>query len=311
MSKTKKRRIYPGSVKPLGLRLIIISAIIFVLAAVALGVILFGSSDKNEGTAPQVPEGFLYVHFINVGQGDAILVETDICNMLIDTGNTDAESKDSLMEYLDERNITTIDYLVLTHPDEDHIGGAADVINRYNIDECVMPACVSNTPLYEEVLEALEKHKVDISVPEVGDVLNIGSATANILGPVSDDYSDVNDHSIVILLEFGATSFLFAADMGGRSELDFINSYKGKDLTCDLLKVGHHGASGSTSEEFLSMVSPSYAVISCGKDNKYGHPHDQTVEKLEKQGVEYYRTDISGTITAISNGRAVSIIEEK
>lgn len=250
--------------------------------------------------------GKLKVHFIDVGQADSILIQSDEQAMLIDAGNN-ADSKD-VVAYIKSRNINKLDYIVGTHPHEDHIGGLDAVIESFDIGVIYMPKAMSTTKTFEDVLNAISKKGMKVTTPVPGTTVELGKASFTILAPNSDSYEETNNYSIVIKLEHGNNSFLFTGDAEDISEKEMID--KNYDLSADVLKVGHHGSSSSTTQEFLMKVNPKYAVICVGKDNKYGHPHKETMDSLNKKGIKIYRTDESGTITAISDGESITFEED-
>lgn len=246
----------------------------------------------------------LTVHFIDVGQADSILITMKDAAMLIDAGNN-ADSQ-LVVDYIKDRGITTLDYVVATHPHEDHIGGMDAVINAFEVESIIMPRVDSTTKTFEDVLEAISNKGLKITPPVPGTKYSLGEAEFTILAPNSASYEDTNDYSVVIKLQYGATSFLFTGDAGFESEGEMLE--KGYDLRADLLKVAHHGSKYSTSMEFLEAVQPKIAVISVGEDNDYGHPAPETIQRLRQAGAEIYRTDESGTIIATSDGKAIEML---
>lgn len=246
--------------------------------------------------------GILKVHFIDVGQGDSELIQQGNKNMLIDTGTN--ASTDSLISYLQSQNISKIDYLVLTHPHEDHIGGADAIINKFDIGTIYMPKATATTKTFEDVAAAISSKGLKATAPNPGDTFNLGEASCEILSPINTDSDNLNTYSIVLKLTFGNNKFMFTGDAEASNEEDMIS--KGYDLSADVLKVGHHGSHSSTSQQFLDKVNPKYAVISCGKGNDYGHPHKETMEKLQTKNIPVYRTDESGTIVCTSDGKTIT-----
>lgn len=246
--------------------------------------------------------GELKVHYINVGQGDSILVQQGDKNMLIDAGTNASTS--SLISYLRSQNIKKIDYLILTHPHEDHIGGADAVIKAFEIGSIYMPKVTANTATFRDVVKAMNAKGLKASQPAIGTNFNLGQANCDILGPINTVSGDLNTYSIVIKITFGNNKFLFTGDAQASNEQDMIN--KGFDLSADVLKVGHHGSHTSTSQNFLNKVNPKYAVVSCGVDNDYGHPHKETMDRLKRKNIIVYRTDESGTIVAESDGKNIN-----
>ncbi len=241
----------------------------------------------------ELPQEGLGVYFLNVGQADCIFVYEDGACMLIDAGNN-PDGK-LISQYLKSHGITKIDYLIGTHPDEDHIGGLDVIIEDFSIGNMYMPKKASTTKTYEDVLDAILAKKMKVKSPKVGSKFSLGNATCEIMS-IENDAEDSNEASICIELTYGSQKFLFTGDM------ESANEEARKWNKINVLKVAHHGSSTSSTEEFLEQTSPEIAVISCGKDNKYGHPHKETLEKLEKIGCEVYRTDEMGTIVITSDG---------
>ncbi|MBU3112359.1 ComEC/Rec2 family competence protein [Clostridium lacusfryxellense] len=267
-------------------------------------------SEKNTTTVlaskveskQNVTKGNLKVHFINVGQADSILIEQGSSSMLIDAGNN--EDANTVKNYIAEQGITKLDYIVGTHPHEDHIGGMDYVINSFEVGKIYMPRATSNTKTFEDVVSAIKAKGMKATVPKVLETFKVGDATATILAPSSGDYKDINNTSIVIRLTFGNNSFMFDGDAEDISEKEIIS--KKFDISADVLKVGHHGSNSSSSQEFLDKVNPKYAVISVGIGNSYGHPHKTTMEKLKEKNIKVYRTDENGTIIATSDGKNIT-----
>jgi len=292
---------------------IVITAIVLIAALIAY---LIGGGALSDliGGGYQRPvttvEGSLEVHFIDVGQADSILVRSENANMLIDTGDLDDECTSKIIGYLDGFGISKLDYLVLTHPDADHIGGAPEIINEFNVVKCIMPDFSKDTQIFTNTLSALDEKDVEVIEAVPNYEFTVGEAECRILAPL-EEYKDANDMSAVIQLYFGSKSILFTGDAEAESEADMVKKYTSEDLKADVLKVGHHGSSTSTTQAFIDLVNPEYAVISCGKDNKYGHPHDEIIDLLEKNKITYYRTDISGTVILKTDGKTITVTQEK
>ena len=266
-------------------------------------------SGPPAGAPPPTPvEGELAVHFLDVGQADAILVVDGDKTMMIDTGDwPNGEHKEYMLSYIESLGIETIDYLVLTHPDADHIGGAPEVINTFDVINCIMPDETKVSATFERTLDALEDNGVNVLLPEPGDEYTLKNAVFRILAPLKTTYTDTNDHSVVLRLQYGERSILFAGDAEKKSEQDMVERYgETSALKADVLKVGHHGSRTSSSEQLLSLVDPAYAVISCGVGNIHRHPHSETVDRLASNGVVTYRTDTDGTVVMLTDGEAIS-----
>jgi len=247
-------------------------------------------------------QGNLKVHYINVGQADSILLQQGSSSMLIDAGNN--EDSEIVKNYIAEQGITKLDYVVGTHPHEDHIGGLDYVINSFEVGKIYMPKATANTKTFEDVVNAIKAKGMKATVPKVLETFKVGEATATILAPNSSEYEDLNNTSIVIRVTFGNNSFMFDGDAEDVSENEMLA--KDLDVSADVLKIGHHGSSSSTTDDFLEKVNPKYAVISVGKGNSYGHPNKSIMQKLEDKKITVYRTDENGTIVASSDGENIT-----
>lgn len=257
--------------------------------------------------APEIAEGSTFaVHYIDVGQADCALVACDGAYMLIDGGNKG--DADLIYSYLTNRGIERLDYLVGSHAHEDHMGGLPGAVYAAEIGTALCPVTESDSVYFSDVVKALAKQDKVLTVPEAGDTFDLGSARVTVLGPM-EEYEDPNDTSLVLMVEYGATSFLFTGDMEYAPEIDLVES--GVDLSATVLKVGHHGSSSSTCYRFLREVMPEYAVISVGEDNKYGHPNEEVLSRLKDEDATIYRTDLHGTIVARSDGESVTFTTEK
>lgn len=249
----------------------------------------------------------LTVRFIDVGQGDASLVITpDGSAMLIDTGPS--QSKNKLKRELDEAGFKDLDFAVFTHPDEDHIGNAETVLRGYTVITVLMPDFSKNTNVYKKMMAAIEEEKVKLEYPEPNTKYELGEAEFVILAPISK-YKSSNNNSIVLRLKYGQNTFLFMGDAESEAEKDMLNAYNKNDIGCDVIKVGHHGSSSSSTKEFINAVMPLYAIISCGKNNTYGHPSSAVVSRLQAAGARILRTDKDGTIIIQSDGKNIYVVE--
>lgn len=246
--------------------------------------------------------GELTIHFMDVGQGDATLIECDDKYMLIDAGNND---KGTLVQnYLVKQGVETLDYVIGTHPDADHVGGLDVAIYKFDCETIILPEAEKDTKTYEDVLLAIQSKGYEITAPVVGDTYTLGSAEFTIISPSENYDSNANDNSVGILLENGENKFLFVGDAEEEAEEDMVNS--GINLMSDVYKVSHHGSKNATTDAFLEAVSPIYAVISVGEDNAYGHPTAEVLNKLRMSGIEVFRTDEQGTIVLTSDGKEIT-----
>lgn len=227
------------------------------------------------------------VHFIDVGQGDAALLLSGGQAVLIDAGT--AESAGALVRYLEERGVRSLYAVIASHPHSDHIGGMAAVLSAFPAEHFYMGPETQNTAAYEDMLDALEAQGVQPAIPADGDTLRLDSgATVTFLGPADDvSAENMNDRSLIALFSTGTEQVLFMGDAEAAAEQSLLAHHP--ELTCDILKVGHHGAATSSTPAFLSAIQPSVAVISCGVDNDYGHPSDQTLQNLSLAGVDDIR----------------------
>ncbi|MDF2820630.1 MAG: beta-lactamase domain protein [Clostridiales bacterium] len=253
--------------------------------------------------------GLLKVNFIDVGQGDSIfIILPNSKSILIDAGESD--SYENITKIIDSSNITKIDVLIATHPHADHIGGMDEIIENYEIGKIYMPKISSSTTTFENLLQTISDKNLKITTATAGMSIELDdSVNIDILGPNSSNYDDINNFSIIIKLTYNNNSFLFTGDAESVSEKELLqNQY---DLKADILKVGHHGSSSSTSASLLKAVEPTYAIISVGKDNAYGHPKQKLLDRLADYGVTTYRTDELGTISVTSDGENIEIIALK
>lgn len=244
----------------------------------------------------------LNVHFLDVGQGDSIFIELpDEKTMLIDAGEN--YHGEGIINYIGDCGYSKIDYLVATHPHADHIGSMGYIVRNMDIGSVYMPKAAANTKTYENLLESISDKGLKITSAKAGlTIAEESDYIINVVAPVTIDESDLNNSSAVIKLTYKNNSFLFTGD-AEKKELETITD----DISADVLKVGHHGSNTSTTEEFLYEVRPTYAVISVGEGNEYGHPHKETLRLLEEFNCELYRTDIDKTVVFSSDGNTISV----
>lgn len=261
--------------------------------------------EEKAAKAPDTskPEGTLEVHYIDVGQGDATLIKCGSHAMLIDGGNNNKGTTVQL--YLKKQGVESLDYVIGTHPDADHIGGLDVIVYKYNCEKVIMPDYEKDTRTYQELVDVIHDKNMKITYPVVGEQYALGEAEFTIIAPNSNSYGgNANDYSVAILLEYGKNRFLFTGDAEEASEMEMLSN--GIELSADVYKVAHHGSRSASTQEFLNAVHPKYAVISCGEGNSYGHPHAEVLNRLRSMGVEVFRTDEQGSIIASSDGENIT-----
>lgn len=247
-------------------------------------------------TAPAI-DGEVSVHFIDVGQGDSALILTPDAAVLIDGGETDAGPV--VLDYLKALGVEKLSLVIGTHPHSDHIGGLSTVLEELPADKVIVPRVpdelTPTTSSYERLLDAVEGQNLRLTPAKAGDRYAVGDGALEILAPVQGaSYDGLNDYSVVCRFTYGGRSFLFTGDAEKPVERDLLA--EGTSLASDVLKVGHHGSNTSSTKDFLAAVSPEYAVVSCGTDNRYGHPHKEVMARLSDAGVTVLRTDLGGSI---------------
>ena len=259
---------------------------------------------NNSNKSNQINPNEMVVHYIDVGQGDSILIQVNNKNLLIDAGPQ--SDKKNLLSYLSALNLEKLDYVIATHPHEDHIGNMDDVINDYNVLAFYAPKVQSTTKTFEKMVESLKSKNLKINVIKKGtNSIDLGENTkVTVLSPTKDSYEDLNNYSPVMKIEYGKTSFLFTGDAEKDVEKEILAT--NENISADILKVGHHGSSTSTTKDFLKKVNPSLGVISVGQDNTYNHPNDDTIKRLKENKVTIYRTDKDGTVILSSDGSKIT-----
>lgn len=252
----------------------------------------------------QVPDGGrLEVNFLDVGQGLSVLINADGHFMLYDGGDRTASS--FVVAYMKDKGVTGLDYLVASHYDADHLNGLVGALHVFNTALILGPAYETDTKIYGSFINMVKELGKEIKHPAPGERYPLGGGYFEVLAPLSEQYDDVNNYSIAIRLVYGDTSFLIMGDAETESEKEMTEHWP--ELSADVLCVGHHGSPTSTGEELLDKVNPSIAVISCGRDNSYGHPGKAVLERLEEREIPVLRTDESGTITITSDGTGLTV----
>lgn len=260
------------------------------------------SQEKSENEEERKDESFtegLTVHFIDVGQGESILIDAQGQRLLIDAGDRDHGS--IVVRYLKDQGVESLKYVIATHPHEDHIGGMQAVFQAFPVENVILPNVAHNSRTFEQFLDSIRSRKIHPIKAEKGVEFDLGEAHILLLGPSVIVSDSLNNNSVVSKITFGKTSFLFTGDAEREEEA----TLKNFDLHADVLNVGHHGSKTSTGSVFLRAVNPTYAVISCGPGNSYGYPHQGVLHRLSALNVDVYRTDLCGTIVARSDGKKV------
>lgn len=268
-----------------------------------------GTSYPYDDTPAPVPlTGRLKVHFIDVGQGDAILIQTPAGkNMLVDAG--DNIYGDKVISYLESQGVDELEVVVGTHTHSDHIGGLDMVIDHFPVYSVYLPDVTQNTKSFRDVLTAVQKKGLRITTARAGITVPLEGIECQLLAPVKEYYAELNDYSVVLRLAYGGRAFLLTADVGTEPENDILAS--GANLKATVLKVGHHGSYASSSTRFLNAVGARYGVIMLGQGNDYGYPHDSALQRLSKAGLQLYRTDLNGTIIFSTDGQDLEVTTER
>ncbi len=294
---SKKRKI--DIVKIIGVAVFLVVAIVSALYA--------GPWRPEQGADPGTD---CYVDFIDCGQGDSALLVSEGAVTLIDA--TTRSDSERVIDHLRERGIEKIDHFVLTHPHEDHIGGAQAVLDEFEVENIYMKRPTAGTEpttsVYINLLKKIKELGKTVHAVKPAETFDCGTFKMTVLGPV-DEYKDLNDQSVVLRAEYGEVSFIFTGDQEIPAEEDLVDRY-GSALKSTVLKAGHHGSSTSSGTSFLDAVDPDYAVISCGVDNSYDHPHDEAIKRLNERKITYYRTDTQGTISFYTDGEIIKEVRK-
>ena len=268
--------------------------------------IAFVPVDQPTTNVPQFTDGeTLTVHYIDVGQADAILLETEGKFMLIDGGNKD--DSQLVVSYLEQQGVSELEAVVCTHPHEDHVGGLPAVLAVYPTKAVYAPTKTYSSKIFDSFLYYVDQQGLDVTIPSPGQLLTFGDMIMTFVGPVQS-YAETNDTSIVISAFFDDVRFIFTGDMEVAAENDMLD-YWGEQMDWDstVLKVGHHGSSTSSSYRFIREIDPEYAIVSVGKDNSYGHPHKEVISRYADAGIPMLRTDELGHIVVTADGSDVQI----
>lgn len=272
------------------------------LISIIICILLIGCNSLNTNKFNLSKEGYISIHYINVGQGDSILINVNNKNLLIDSGPKD--SQNDLLNYLDNLNIHSLDYVIATHPHEDHIGNMSKIIEKYNVISFYSPKVSHTSKCFEDMITSLRNKNLKINIIKAGtSSINLGPNTlVTVYSPINIIYDDnYNNYSPIIKIQFGKTSFMFTGDAEELVEKQVVKN--NKNLKANVLKIGHHGSSTSSCKEFIDAVNPSVFVISVGKFNDFNHPSKSTLDLLNSyDNKKIFRTDNDGTIIIRSDG---------
>jgi len=287
-------------------------AIVIVIIGALLYTYFGEGIDLGGERKADVVDGTIELYVLDVGQADAILIKAEEGNILFDSG--DLDTKYELIDELEKLGVSEIEYAVFTHPHADHIGGADVVLTSFDVNNVIMPVVSDNdvptTKVYERLIAAIEADETINLIAAAPDAeYSVGEVKMKILAPNSEDYTDLNNYSVVVRVDFGATSFMLTGDAEDISEEEMLSRYPISELKCTFYKAAHHGARESNTAAFLNAVSPEIIAISCGKDNSYGHPHAEAMARFENTGATIYRTDLLGTLKFTSDGTTVTKVD--
>lgn len=258
----------------------------------------------SDSPGDSLDESPFQVHFVDVGQGDCSLIICDGEAMLIDAGDNDKGTR--VQKYLKDQGISNLKYVIGTHPDSDHIGGLDVIIYKFSCENILMPEASSDTKTYLDVLSAIKSKGYKVTTVGQGDTYSLGSATFEVLSPIKGyPYEEDNNNSIVLRLDYYNNSFLFMGDAEYQPQQVMIYD-DDINVKADVIRVAHHGANTGYMKGFYDEVDPKYAIISCGKGNKYGHPHFKALNDFKNRGVNVFRTDEQGSIIAVSDGNTIT-----
>lgn len=278
----------------------LVQLLVFILTLTMCLTVVNASSPNKEAAIKT-----LKLHVIDVGQADTLLLQLpNNKTVLIDGGNREDAGK--IISYLEKLKIVNINWLIVTHAHEDHIGALPEVLKKFKVEAVIMPNATANTKIFEDLLLAIKNKGLKITAAAAGmKVIDEKELKLTIIAPNSKSYEGQNDYSVVTKIEYKSNSFLLTGDIESISEAEILK--KGYNIKADLIKIAHHGSSSSSTTNFLKTVNPKYAIISVGKDNTYNHPAKTTLDRLAAQKVTVYRTDLNGDIVAESDGTDIKV----
>lgn len=267
--------------------------------------------EETKPTQTVVPkDGEASVHFIDVGQGNCTLILSNDASVLIDAGETDQGQV--VVDYLQSQGVTSLDYVIASHPHSDHIGGMPEVLEAVQVKHLIMPelkdSLIPTTRVYEKLLTAIAEHNIPVTAAKLGDTYEVGSGRLTILGPTGD-FDDLNNMSVGVKFTYGTRSFLTTGDMEKEAEEGLLSA--GQDLSADVFLLSHHGSKYSNCDELLDRIGASYYVAQMGYGNEYGHPHTEVVDRVHARGGTLYRSDVNGDVVFTTDGTSLNVQTEK
>lgn len=273
------------------------------VAVLLLAVLLFCACQAPSANNTNFAQDKIEVYYIDVGQADSTLVLCEGVSLLIDGGNV--EDADDVISFIKQKGVTTLNMVIASHAHEDHVGGLANILKEFDVGAVLSPVATYSSACFNDFKEIASK-KGSFTVCNNNYSFSIGSAIGKILWPIGEAESNTNNTSVVVKLCYKDVSFLFTGDIESDAESKLIST--DADLSANVLKVAHHGSDSSSSYSFLRSVLPQYAIISCGKNNVYNHPHKQTLDILLQAEITTYRTDEVGTIYVSSDGKNITVM---
>lgn len=312
MSRSVKRRfmIWAAALAALLLLFFLLNDSFFHIEGVPTLNQLFKDAGLSSGF-DTIPDGdTLKVHYIDVGQGDCQLIVSSSETVLIDCG--EREYSERVIGYIRALGIGRLDYVVVSHPHTDHMGGMSYILDEFDIGTVIMPkikdSILPTTNAFQRMLKSIDTKGIKTDYAEAGKRYGIGSATMTVLSPVKD-YDDLNNYSVVVKIVHGENSFLFTGDIEKQAEADILSS--GADVSATVLKAAHHGSGSSSHSAFIDAAAPEYVVIEVGQGNDYGHPHKETLKWIRDRNLKLYRTDLNGNIIFTSTGSGLTVNTQK
>ncbi len=308
MAKKNKKDIPEFKMLNMRFKILILVIIYIVFISVSNSDINFDFVDISNVLEEQepvaIPEGTAIMTFIDVGQGDSSLIQFQGYDILIDAG--ESQYGDDVVDKLNDLGVDDLEYLVATHPHSDHIGGIPEVLENFTVENFVMPRVVHTTKTYENMIDLVAEKNINVIIPTQGQkLIDIDGVLLQVISPEIENDDNLNNYSVCLKFDFGNTRAIYTGDAEAKIESMILAS--GIGIDCDIFQVGHHGSVTSNSEDFLEVLTPQIGIISCGKNNDYGHPHEEIVSRFENFGTKLYRTDELEDIIITTDGSNIEV----